>query len=222
MKYSKDNSTIFVAFISVILISFAVFAIIRISSSSKAVRINQDSNNNNNNNVSDTVSVKETPITNVQKKELEIATYTTKLYDRDANRKYNIELACKKLNGHRIKKDEEFSFNTTMGGMGADAGYKKATGFDGNGKLIKVYGGGICQISSTLYNSVLISNLKVTERHAHSRRVTYVPKNKDATVFYGGPDLKFINNTGTDIIIYAKTNGYEVTISINKETVAIS
>ena len=76
---------------------------------------------------------------------------------------------------------------------------------------------GLCQISSTLYNSVLIANLKVTERHAHSRRVYYVPKNKDATIFYGGPDFKFINTTKDNIMICTYTDGYTVTVTLKQE-----
>ena len=114
---------------------------------------------------------------------------------------------------------EEFSFNNTMGKMGASDGYKKAIGFDSNGNKIKMYGGGICQISSTLYNAVLVADLKVTERHAHSRRVYYVPKNKDATVFYGGPDFKFINTSGKNLMICTNTDGYSVTVILKEEKI---
>ena len=147
---------------------------------------------------------------------IKIASYTTKIYDNDKNRVYNIKLACKTLDKTVVKTQEEFSFNNTLGNMGESEGYKKATGFDSNGNDIKVYGGGICQLSSTLYNTVLIANLKVTERHAHSKRVYYVPKNKDATVFSGGPDLKFVNNSDSDIIINATTDGHKVTVTLSK------
>ena len=102
-----------------------------------------------------------------------------------------------------VKKDEEFSFNNTIGPMDEAHGYKEAVGFDTNGKKIKVSGGGMCQISSTLYNSVLIAGLQVTERHPHSRRVYYVPKDKDATILYGSLDLKFVNNSGSKVRIDA-------------------
>ena len=154
---------------------------------------------------------------NIQKTYEEIATYTTKIYDTDKNRIYNIKLACKRLDGYIVKAGNEFSFNNTMGKMGEADGYKKALGFDSNGNKIKVFGGGLCQISSTLYNSVLIAKLKVTERHAHSRRVYYVPKNKDATIFYGGPDFKFINNTDSNIMICTSTDGYTVTVTLKQE-----
>lgn len=127
--------------------------------------------------------------------ETEIANFTSTLYDRDENRVFNIGLAISKLNGKTVKNGEEFSFNNTIGPMDEANGYKKAVGFDTNGKKIKVSGGGMCQISSTLYNSVLIAGLQVTERHPHSRRVYYVPKDKDATIYYGSLDFKFINNS---------------------------
>jgi len=153
---------------------------------------------------------KEGTVTNLY----ELASYTTTIHDNDKNRIHNINLACKNLNGHIVHTDKEFSFNTVLGKMNQQAGYKKALGFDSNGNKIKMYGGGICQLSSTLYNAVLIAKLQVTERHAHSRRVNYVPKNKDATIYYGGPDFKFINNTNNDIIIYTNTDGSKVTVTL--------
>lgn len=154
---------------------------------------------------------------NIQKSYESFASYTTKIYDTDENRIYNIKLASQRLDGHIVEPGEEFSFNNTMGEMGAADGYKKATGFDSNGNKIKMYGGGICQISSTLYNAVLASKLKVTERHAHSRRVYYVPKDKDATVYYGGPDFKFINTYDTPVMICVSTDGYNVTVTLKQE-----
>ena len=74
----------------------------------------------------------------------------------------------------------------------------------------------MCQISSTLYNAVLLANLEVTERHPHSRRVNYVPVDKDATIYYGSLDFKFINNTSNDLKIVAENDNYSVTIKIYK------
>lgn len=146
----------------------------------------------------------------------EISNYKTTIYDKEKNRIHNISLASDKLDETIVKAGEEFSFNETIGPMGAKEGYKKATGFNGNGKKIKMYGGGLCQLSSTLYNAALDAGLEITERHAHSRRVYYVPKNKDATVSYGGADLKFKNNTNKNIRISSKTDGHTVTIKIEK------
>lgn len=80
----------------------------------------------------------------------------------------------------------------------------------------KVFGGGNCQVSSTLYNAVLlVTGLEVTERHEHSNDVPYVKDGKDAAVAYGSYDLKFVNNTNNDIKIKASTDGSSVTITIN-------
>ena len=148
--------------------------------------------------------------------ETQIATYTTTIYDTEESRIHNITLAIGKLDNAIVEEGEEFSFNNTIGPMGANQGYQKATGFDGNGKKIKIYGGGMCQISSTLYNAVLIANLEVTERHAHSRRVYYVPQDKDASVAYGGADFKFKNTSGSKLKIKATTDGHDVTVTLYK------
>ena len=153
----------------------------------------------------------------VPKKEPEqIATYTTTIYDTDTNRVDNITLTNSKLNGTIIKAGEEFSFNKTIGPMDESQGYKKALGFDSDGNKIQISGGGICQISSTLYNCALIANLEVTERHPHSHRVYYVPQDKDATIFYGSLDLKFKNNTDRDIKIESSNDNANVTINLVK------
>ena len=150
----------------------------------------------------------------VQPVETEIAKYSTTIYDKEDSRIHNIKLATSKLNGKIIEAGKEFSFNDTVGPMGKNEGYKKATGFNGNGKKVKIYGGGMCQISSTLYNAALIAKFEITERHAHSRRVYYVPKDKDATVSYGGANLKFKNNRNNNVKIEATTDGHDVTIKL--------
>lgn len=148
--------------------------------------------------------------------EIEIANFTSTLYDNKANRIFNINKACEILNNTVIKSGEEFSFNNTIGPMGLENGFKLAAGFDSNGKIIQIPAGGMCQVSSTLYNVALLANLEITERHAHSRRVSYVPAGKDATVYYPTLDLKFINNTPTDLKITAATDNYSVTIKLYK------
>ena len=149
-------------------------------------------------------------------KDVEIASFTSTLYDNEENRVYNISKACDILNGVTIPNGSEFSFNNTIGPMGEENGYKLAKGFDDKGKLIDIPGGGMCQVSSTLYNVALMANLKITERHPHSRRVYYVPVDKDATVYYPSLDLKFINNTGYDLKLSAQNDNYSVTIKMYK------
>lgn len=146
----------------------------------------------------------------------EIASYSSTLLDNEKNRIYNIQKACETLNETVVSVGQEFSFNDTIGPMGEENGYLKATGFDSNGKNIQISAGGMCQVSSTLYNVLLISGVEITERHPHSKRVYYVPIDKDATVFYGSLDLKFVNNLDSDVIIYANTDGYTVNVSMQK------
>lgn len=193
------------------------------------VNENNNNNNNSNNNNSDKSeqsndNTNDKPATAVAKEEKEatpqtptevqIATYTTTLYDKEQTRIDNINLAISKLNGVIIENGAEFSFNNTIGPMNEGNGFKKATGFDSNGKKIKISGGGICQISSTLYNCALIAGFDITERHPHSRRVYYVPKDKDATIFYGSLDLKFVNNSGSKVRIDASATKSTVTITL--------
>lgn len=218
MRKTSDISLIIMV---CILILFGISLMVLFLKSNN-VKDNSYSNNINNINIYNEHKhevAENNNIINLQKVYEDIATYTTKIQDKDSNRIYNIKLATKKLDGHIVKAGEQFSFNNIMGTMGKADGYKKAIGFDSNGNKIKMYGGGICQISSTLYNAVLLSDLKVTERHAHSRRVYYVPKNKDATVFYGGPDFKFKNTSNSNVMICTSTDGYTVTVTLKQEKI---
>ncbi|MEG1009621.1 MAG: VanW family protein, partial [Clostridia bacterium] len=155
------------------------------------------------------------PNTPVNKEE-ELTTFTTTIYDKDPARVHNITLAISKINNKVIKSGEVFSFNNTVGQMGESNGYKKALGFDSKGKKIKISGGGLCQISSTIYNTALNINLEILERHPHSKRVYYVPKDKDATIVYGSLDLKFKNNTNNDIKVIGSNDDKSVTIKLIK------
>lgn len=151
--------------------------------------------------------------TNVKEKEL--ATFSTNLSGKDSPRSRNIKLTTSKLNGTTVNNNEIFSFCDTIGNPTAEDGYEKADSFDANGNKVQTYGGGNCQVSSTLYNAVLaISNLEVKERHAHSKEVHYVAKDKDAAVSYGSVDFKFKNNTGNAIKIYADSDLSSVNIRI--------
>lgn len=150
------------------------------------------------------------------KEEIEIGTFTTNIYDKDEGRIFNISLANTKLNDTIVKQGEEFSFINTVGTMGEAEGYKKTLGFDSQGKNIKIAGGGLCQLSSTLYNAVLNAGLEIVERHAHSKRVYYVPKDRDATVCYPSLDFKFRNNSDGDIKINATNDNNNVTIKLTK------
>lgn len=139
--------------------------------------------------------------------------FTTKYDISNKDRTTNLELAASKIDGTILSPGEEFSYNTIVGARTISAGYKEAKVYS-NGEVVDGIGGGICQISSTLYNSVILANLDVTERYNHQFITSYVPAGRDATVVYGVKDLKFINNRSYPIKIEMKVSNGLVTCSI--------
>ncbi len=129
-----------------------------------------------------------------------LSTYQTKYDKYYTNRVRNLELAAEKINGTILYPGEEFSYNKVVGERTSANGFKAAHVFAG-GKVVDGLGGGICQISTTLYNTVLLSNLEVTERKAHMMHTGYVDPGRDATVVYGAIDFRFKNNRKTPIKI---------------------
>lgn len=216
-KSTIDEKIIYIisAIIFIIIISYIVYEVF---SSRNAFNIENTTISVNDSSLkNEIVDEEKTPIEKeIVFTETEISSFTSTLYDNSQNRMFNIQKAVEVLNGSVIHVNEEFSFNNTIGPMGEENGYKKANGFDSNGKVIQIAGAGMCQISSTLYNAALLANLQITERHPHSRRVYYVPIDRDATVYYPDLDLKFINNTPNDIKIYATTDNYSVNITLKK------
>ena len=182
---------------------------------------NSDSKNNQEN--ADTVEFSRTSITNNLKEntnddknidndndnddrtnnEVEISSFYTPLKSGVANRITNIKLTCGKINERVFKNGETFSFNQIVGPCTAEEGYKKAEIYV-NKKIQFAYGGGNCQVSTTLYNAALaVPGIEITERHEHNGRpVDYIEDGKDATVSYNTLDLKFLNNTGSSIKLY--------------------
>ena len=166
-----------------------------------------------------TAEVKETApeITAAQAREKfqRLGTYsTTTTANKDRNE--NVRLAAAALNGKIIQPGEEFSFNLTTGNRTTDKGYRPAGAYV-NGVLVEEPGGGVCQVSSTLYNAVVFSGLKTTERHAHSYEPSYVTPGEDAMVSYdghSGPDMKFVNNSKTAVGIKTSFSDRKLTISI--------
>lgn len=149
-------------------------------------------------------------------KETEIASFTTKIYTKDSGRQNNLSIACSTLNNTTVDNGKTFSFSKTVGRATSGKGYKKADVFR-NGDVIEALGGGLCQVSTTLYNAVLkIPELKVTERHPHSNKVPYIKSGKDAAVSFGAQDFKFVNNTGNAIKIKATNTKNNVTIKLLK------
>lgn len=146
--------------------------------------------------------------------ETEISTFTTKIYTKDSGRQHNLTLACSALNDTIVENGKTFSFSNTVGKATSKKGYKKADVFK-NGDVIEALGGGLCQVSTTLYNAVLkIPNTKVIERHSHSNKVPYIKSGRDAAVSYGTYDFKFVNNTGNSLKIKASNTKNNVTVKI--------
>ena len=139
--------------------------------------------------------------------------YTTYYSSSSSNRKYNIARAAGSINGKTLLPGEIFSYNKTIGNPSQANGYRLATGF-ANGKHVDSYGGGVCQVSSTLYNAVLYANLDIISRSNHSLPVGYVPASRDATVYYGAVDFKFKNTRKYPIKIVARAIGSALTIEI--------
>lgn len=139
-----------------------------------------------------------------------LAKYTTQFDSSLINRTENIKLAAKTLDGLVLAPQEEFSFNQRVGERTAGAGYKEAM-IIVNNQFIPGLGGGVCQVSSTLYNAALLAHLEILERHPHSLEINYVPPGQDATVAYPDLDLKLKNSTSGYLLIRSYTQGNTLT-----------
>lgn len=138
---------------------------------------------------------------------------TTRYDVSDVDRSTNLELACKKLDGKIVLPGETFSYNKALGERTIAAGYRTGRIYAG-GEVVNGIGGGICQISSTLYNAVLTANLEIVERRNHQFVTGYIEAGKDATVVYGVTDFKFKNTRKYPVKIVAKTNAGIADVSI--------
>lgn len=142
-----------------------------------------------------------------------LSTFTTNYGTGDANRNANIALAAKSINSTVLMPGEVFSYNDLIGECSTKTGYKTATIYL-NGKLSTGVGGGICQVSTTLYNAVLRANLEIVQRRNHSLGVTYVPAGQDAMVNIGTSDFKFKNNREYPIKVVAYVGTGSITCQI--------
>lgn len=145
--------------------------------------------------------------------------YTTYFYP-EKNRSKNIELAAHSLNGIYLKPGDLFSYNQATGSRSADNGYLEAPVIL-NGKLVPGSGGGVCQVSTTLFNAVLLAGLEVTERTCHYSPVSYAPIGRDATVAEGSLDFCFRNHLKHGVYLYTEYAPGSVTVWIlgNQEDV---
>ena len=157
----------------------------------------------------------EPEITEEKIKELQIETLigsgTSNFAGSPKNRIHNIKISASKFNGILIPPGEEFSFNKTLGEVGPDQGYLPELVIKKN-KTVPEYGGGICQVSTTMFRVAVNSGMEILERHPHAYPVKYYsPQGFDATVYLPSPDLRFRNNTSGYILIQSKIEGNYLT-----------
>lgn len=128
-------------------------------------------------------------------------------------RSTNIRLATEAIDGTVLQPGETFSLNGVVGRRTAAKGYQTAIIFQ-NGKQVEGLGGGVCQVSSTVYGAVLYADLQVTERSSHQFQVSYTPVSQDAAVYYGSQDFQFVNDTDNPIKIAASASNGSLTVTI--------
>lgn len=142
-----------------------------------------------------------------------ISSFTTFFDGANTDRRHNIALAAQKINGTVIENGQSFSFNGVVGQRTKERGFRTAKIIE-NGKFVQGVGGGVCQVSTTLFNAALLAGCTMTEFHAHSLAVGYVPPSFDAMVSGDYYDLKFKNNTGHKLYIRATTKQNSVSFFI--------
>lgn len=146
-----------------------------------------------------------------------LGTFSTNYSSSNYARKNNIKKAVSTLNNQIIMPNKEFSFNEIIGKRTEENGYLEANIIK-KGEFVKGLGGGVCQVSSTLYNALILSNITITEAHKHSLPVSYVEKGMDAMVSWGSADLKFKNDSDLPIYISGTADGNKITFRIISDT----
>jgi vancomycin resistance protein YoaR len=141
-----------------------------------------------------------------------ISSFTTDYNPRQTNRVANIKLLARLLDGQLVAPGEIFSFNGRIGPRTLERGFLPAPTII-NGQLVDTAGGGACQVGTTLFNAAFFAGLKIIERHNHSFYISHYPAGRDATVSYGGYDLKFKNDYQSWILIKAWATQSRITIS---------
>ena len=142
-----------------------------------------------------------------------IGTYSTTFSPGNKARVTNIQLLASSLDNILVAPGATFSFNGAVGERTAEKGYQEA-GAIVDGELVEQLGGGICQVNTTLFNAVLLSGLPISQRINHSNYISHYPTGRDATVSWGGPDFKFVNNQKTWVLISSSYSNSSVTISL--------
>ncbi len=142
-----------------------------------------------------------------------LSKFSTSFHKATKGRAHNINRAASLINGAVVMPEQVFSFNEAVGPTTKKNGYKLGKIFI-KGKEDYGYGGGVCQVSSTLYNAVEKAGFEIVERHPHSAKVTYVPDDRDAATSYGQIDFKFLNNMPFPIQVISYTSGENVYVEV--------
>lgn len=156
-------------------------------------------------------------ISAVRNSTVKLYSFTTYFDSSNVERCANIKLAAGKINGAVIPAGECFSFNQTVGARTPENGYKPAKIIE-DGKFVLGVGGGVCQVSTTLYNAVLLAGLSIAEYHPHSLPVSYVAPSRDAMVSGSYCDLKFVNNRNTPIYVRMKCTASSICCTVYGES----
>ena len=143
-----------------------------------------------------------------------LSVFSTPILNQEENHFANLQLACQAINGMVLEPGATFSFNETVGQASVKRGYRMAPVIV-NGKTEQGEGGGVCQVSSTLFNAAQAAGMTVLERHDHGAPVGYVEQGQDAAISYGTYDLRFRNDTQNAVTIYIWVASDRVTAQIN-------
>lgn len=142
-----------------------------------------------------------------------LGSFSTSYSGNDRNRNNNLEVGCRNINGTVLAPGEVFSANVGLGEQTAAGGYKNAAVYN-NGKVEPGMAGGVCQVTTTIYNAAIFAELEIVERHPHSMTVGYVPLGRDAAVAGNYKDLKIKNNTDYPVLIEASASGGKLSVNI--------
>lgn len=163
----------------------------------------------------------ELPITRIEPQSVDLpdgtpfqlASFSTTFDPEDTERTHNIRLAAYSIHGQVVQPHEEFSFNDLTGPTSHRQGYEEATVIMER-EFVPGIGGGVCQVSSTLYNAALLSGMEITERRNHSRPVSYLPLGRDAAVYFGQLDFRFRNPHAFPVVVSAQVDEGSIAVEI--------
>jgi len=154
------------------------------------------------------------PVQHSQQSQKELASYETEFNAKETNRGNNISRAAEAINGRIVQPGQTFSYNETVGPTNQRRGYKKSTIFV-EGEKKKGVGGGVCQVSTTLFNAAEDAGMTILERHDHSLPVDYAKSGEEAATSYGGIDFKFKNEKPYPIVIHCAVGEGKIKVTIN-------